>query len=75
MKFHESFKETKCLKDLFFTPLESPAIYGEDGEKNVHSLLRAEFKTPPFLTGFTYSFSFFSFLWECKKVYHNLPLM
>jgi 4-amino-4-deoxy-L-arabinose transferase-like glycosyltransferase len=36
-----------------FTPLESPAIYGGDGEKNVLSLLRVGFKAQPFLTGFT----------------------
>jgi len=34
-------------------PVESPTIYGVDEEKNVHSLLRVGFKTPPFLMGFT----------------------
>jgi len=31
-----------------FTPLESPAIYGGEGEKNVYSFLRGDLKTRPF---------------------------
>ncbi len=41
-----------------FTPLESPAIYGRDELKIVHSLFREGFNASPFLTGFT----FFCFL-------------
>jgi hypothetical protein len=32
-------------------PVESPTTDGGCEEKNVHSLLRVEFKAPPFLTG------------------------
>jgi hypothetical protein len=31
-----------------FTPLESPATYGGDIEKDVHSFLRADLKIHPF---------------------------
>jgi hypothetical protein len=31
-----------------FTPLESPATYGGEVEKNVHSFLRADLRTRPF---------------------------
>ena len=32
-------------------PVESLPIYGEDEEKNVHSLLRVGFKAPAFSNG------------------------
>jgi hypothetical protein len=49
----EVFPEINILHNMFFTPLESPAIYSGEGEKNFHSLLRVGVKAPSFLMGFT----------------------